>query len=144
MGGRLRTASPTNMGEIEDDDEKDDDLKIKGERLGMKKCLISTVGILAGGLLTGCMGIGPSVPKTRISGDLKSGRFMVEAPKNASINGFELSYSTNETRIRFTEYKAEMDPNVVEQSGKAQAAIIAATSQAIQSATEKAVEVLKK
>ena len=110
----------------------------------MKKLMMITVTMVAGLLLTGCMGISQSVPKTKISGDLKSGRFSIQAPKNASINGFELSYSTNETRIRFTEYKAEMDPNVVEQSGKAQASIIAATSQAIQAATEKAVEVLKK
>jgi hypothetical protein len=92
----------------------------------------------------GCTSVSQAVPKTKIRGDLKSGKFSVEAPKNASINGFELSYSTNETRIKFTEYKAEMDPNVVEQSGKAQAAIITATSAAIQAATEKAVEVLKK
>jgi len=110
----------------------------------MKKLMMMSGVVAAGVFLTGCMGISQSVPKTKISGDLKSGRFSIQAPKNASINGFELSYSTNETRIKFTEYKAEMDPNVVEQSGKAQAAIIAATSQAIQTATEKAVEALKK
>ncbi len=131
-GSRTRTTTRTK-----------DDFKRGGS--GMKKLTIMTMsGVLAAGvLLTGCMGISQSVPKTKISGDLKSGRFSIQAPKNASINGFELSYSTNETRIKFTEYKAEMDPNVVEQSGKAQAAIIAAT-RAIQTATEKAVEVLKK
>ncbi|HEY1170248.1 MAG TPA: hypothetical protein VGH19_02655 [Verrucomicrobiae bacterium] len=102
------------------------------------------VGLMVGVVCTGCTSVSQAVPKTRISGDLKSGKFSVEAPKNASINGFELSYSTNETRIKFTEYKAEMDPNVVEQSGKAQAAIITATSQAIQAATEKAVEAVRK
>ena len=108
------------------------------------KFMMMGLGMVVMGLCAGCTSLSQAVPKTRISGDLKSGRFSVEAPKNAAINGFELSYSTNETRIKFTEYKAEMDPNVVEQSGKAQAAIIAATSQAIQAATEKAVETLKK
>jgi len=108
------------------------------------KIMTVVLGVAVVGYTTGCTSVSQAVPKTKIRGDLKSGKFSVEAPKNASINGFELSYSTNETRIKFTEYKAEMDPNVVEQSGKAQAAIITATSQAIQAATEKAVEALKK
>ena len=131
--------------EIEDEDDDEDDLNKGGVMKNSKFMMVGLVAVLCGCTgVAGCTSLSQAVPKTKISGDLKSGKFSVEAPKNASINGFELSYSTNETRIKFTEYKAEMDPNVVEQSGKAQAAIITATSQAIQAATEKAVEVLKK
>jgi hypothetical protein len=94
---------------------------------------------LAGGLaaaLCGCM----SVPHTTIAGKLNGSPFLIEAPKDGDLTGFDLTADSNGVlRVHIDHLAVKMDPDVISQTGAAQAGIIAATGAVASNITAAAV-----
>ena len=79
---------------------------------------------LAGLALAGCTG----VPHTTIRGTLNGSPFLVEAPKDGDLTGFDLTADTNGVvRVHIEHLAVKMNPDVIGQSGAAQVGIIQAT-----------------
>lgn len=82
--------------------------------------LAGTITLACGALLlTGCAG----VPTTRITADLSKHRVTIDAPKDATLRGFDLSRDTNgDLHVKFQEYRARMNPDVLEAQTSREAA----------------------
>ena len=72
--------------------------------------------------LTGCMG-GPRerrdniTPATIVEGDMRTGKFRFEGPKNTEARGILIEHNTNGiTRVEIKSINTVVDPNVVGQS----------------------------
>jgi hypothetical protein len=87
--------------------------------------LPALTAVLALGLvLTGCM----STPHTTIAGKLNGSPFLIEAPKDGDLTGFDLTADSNGVlRVHIDHLSVKMNPEVIGQSGAAQAGIIQAT-----------------
>jgi hypothetical protein len=86
--------------------------------------------------LTGCM----SVPHTTITGRLNGSPFLIEAPKDGDLTGFDLTADSNGVlRVHIDHLAVKMNPDVISQTGSAQAAIIAATGAVASNITAAAV-----
>ena len=76
------------------------------------------------GTLAGCSG----VPHTTIAGKLNGSPFLIEAPKDGDLTGFDLTADSNGVvRVHIDHLAVKMNPDVIGQSGAAQAGIIQAT-----------------
>jgi hypothetical protein len=92
-------------------------------------------GLLALGL-AGCM----SVPHTTIAGKLNGSPFLIEAPKDGDLTGFDLTADSNGVvRVHIDHLAVKMDPDVISQTGAAQAGIITATGAVASNITAAAV-----
>ena len=70
--------------------------------------------------LCGCV----AVPHTTITGDLNKGTFTVKAPKDGDLQGLDIERGTNGTvRVHIDKHVVRMNPDVITQTGAAQAAI---------------------
>ena len=102
-------------------------------------CGMSTLaGILALALvgLTGCV----NVPHTTIAGKLNGSPFLIEAPKDGDLTGFDLTADSNGVlRVHIDHLAVKMDPDVISQTGSAQAGIIEATGMVASNITAAAV-----
>jgi hypothetical protein len=79
-------------------------------------------------VLTGCL----STPHTTIEGRINGSPFVVKAPKDGDLSGFELTAGTNGTvHIHIDHLAVKMNPDVISQTGTAQTAIIKATGDAV-------------
>jgi hypothetical protein len=86
--------------------------------------------------LSGCM----SVPHTTIAGKLNGSPFLIEAPKDGDMTGFDLTAGSNGVlRVHIDHLAVKMDPDVISQTGAAQAGIIAATGAVASNITAAAV-----
>ncbi len=86
--------------------------------------------------LTGCM----STPHTTIAGKLNGSPFLIEAPKDGDLTGFDLTADSNGVvRVHIDHLTVKMDPDVITQTGTAQAAIIQATGAVASNITAAAV-----
>jgi hypothetical protein len=86
--------------------------------------------------LSGCM----SVPHTTIAGKLNGSPFLIEAPKDGDLTGFDLTADSNGVlRVHIDHLAVKMDPDVISQTGAAQAGIIAATGAVASNITAAAV-----
>jgi hypothetical protein len=76
--------------------------------------------------LVGCVGcVGMSVPKTTISGSINNVPFKIESPKDSKLTGLEIqSDANNSIHIHIDSLEANMNPDVITMSGKAQVDII--------------------
>ena len=92
---------------------------------------------LAGALaLSGCV----STPHTTIEGTLNGSPFVIEAPKDGDLTGFDLTAETNgSVHVHIDHLAVKMNPDVIGQTGAAQTAIIAATGEAASNITQAAV-----
>ena len=104
------------------------------------RCRISTRSpALAGWLalaLTGCV----STPHTTIQGTLNGSPFVIKAPKDGDLTGFDLTADTNGVvRIHIDHLAVKMNPDVIGQTGAAQTAIIQATGEVASGITAAAV-----
>jgi hypothetical protein len=74
--------------------------------------------------LAGCS----SMPHTTIAGKLNGSPFLIEAPKDGDLTGFDLTADSNGVvRVHIDHLAVKMNPDVIAQSGAAQAGIIQAT-----------------
>lgn len=87
------------------------------------------MGIMAAGLAllaAGC--VSKVVPQTKITGSIGGKPFSLSTPKDSDLQGFEISAGTNgEVRVRLEKLTARTNPDVITQSGAAQAAIVEAS-----------------
>ena len=95
------------------------------------------VAAVAGALaLAGCVG----TPHTTIEGTLNGRPFVIEAPKDGDLTGFDLTAETNgAVHVHIDHLAVKMNPDVIGQTGAAQTAIIAATGAAASNITQAAV-----
>jgi hypothetical protein len=85
------------------------------------KCICLLMATLG---LAGCM----STPHTTIAGRLNGSPFLIEAPKDGDLTGFDLTADSNGVvRVHIDHLAVKMNPDVIGQSGAAQAGIIQAT-----------------
>ncbi len=109
-------------------------------KLNLKRALVrgalpvaAAVGALA---LSGCL----STPHTTIEGTLNGSPFVVKAPKDGDLTGFDLTSDTNgAVHVHIDHLAVKMNPDVIGQTGAAQTAIIAATGEAASNITQAAV-----
>lgn len=81
--------------------------------------------------LTGCL----STPHTTIEGTLNGCPFVVKAPKDGDLTGFDLVAATNgSVHVHIDHLAVKMNPDVISQTGTAQTAIIKATGDAVSGA----------
>jgi hypothetical protein len=74
-------------------------------------------------------------PHTTIQGTLNGSPFVVKAPKDGDLTGFDLVADTNGViRVHIDHLAVKMNPDVISQTGIAQTAIIKATGDAVASA----------
>ena len=86
--------------------------------------------------LAGCM----DVPHTTIAGKLNGSPFLIEAPKDRDLTGFDLTADSNGVvRVHIDHLAGEMNPDVISQTGAAQAAMISATGAVASNITAAAV-----
>ena len=86
--------------------------------------------------LAGCV----STPHTTIQGTLNGSPFVIEAPKDGDLTGFDLTADTNGVmRIHIDHLTVKMNPDVIGQTGAAQTAIIQATGEVASGITAAAV-----
>ncbi len=86
--------------------------------------------------LSGCL----STPHTTIEGTLNGSPFVVKAPKDGDLTGFDLTAETNgSVHVHIDHLAVKMNPDVIGQTGAAQTAIIAATGEAASNITQAAV-----
>lgn len=101
-------------------------LKARGVGHGARGGAILRVGCMVAGLvmLAGCS----SVPHTTIAGRLNGSPFLIEAPKDGDLTGFDLTADSNGVvRVHIDHLTVKMNPDVISQNGAAQAGIIQAT-----------------
>ena len=108
-------------------------------KLNLKQALMrralpaAVVGALA---LAGCV----STPHTTIEGTINGSPFVIEAPKDGDLTGFDLTAETNgAVHVHIDHLAVKMNPDVIGQTGAAQTAIIAATGEAASNITQAAV-----
>lgn len=92
---------------------------------------------LAATLLLAALASGGCVltPHTTIEGTLHGSPFLVKAPKDGDLTGFDLSADTNGVlHVHIDHLAVKMNPDVISQTGIAQTAIIKATGDAVSSA----------
>jgi hypothetical protein len=96
-----------------------------------------TVGLIAAALgLAGCM----STPHTTIAGKLNGSPFLIEAPKDGDLTGFDLIADSNGViRVHIDHLAVKMNPEVIGQTGSAEAGIIQATGTVASNITAAAV-----
>jgi starvation-inducible outer membrane lipoprotein len=88
-------------------------------------------------LLTGCI----HVPQTLIKGDMNKGTFSIAAPKDGTLEGFQLVRLTNGTlQITVQRHTVRMNPDVIQQTAAGQAQIIQATAQGVGAALGEALK----
>lgn len=81
--------------------------------------------------LTGCL----STPHTTIEGRLNGSPFLVKAPKDGDLSGFDLIAGSNgAVHVHIDHLAVKMNPDVISQTGTAQTAIIKATGDAVSGA----------
>jgi hypothetical protein len=86
--------------------------------------------------LTGCL----ATPQTTISGKLNGSPFLITAPKDGDLAGFDLTSDTNGVlRVHIEHLTVKMNPDVVGQTGLAQREIIQAAGEAASNITAAAV-----
>lgn len=86
--------------------------------------------------LTGCV----STPHTTIQGMLNGSPFVIKAPKDGDLTGFDLTADTNGVvRVHIDHLAVKMNPDVIGQTGAAQTAIIQATGEVASGITAAAV-----
>lgn len=80
-----------------------------------------------------CLGVGcVSVPRTMIKGNMTTGEFQIAAPKDGTLEGFQLTRLTNGAiQITIQKHTVRMSPEVIQQTAAGQAQIIQATSQGV-------------
>ena len=89
---------------------------------------ITVLASLTAVLLTGCV----NVPRTLISGDMSKGTFSIAAPKDGTLEGFQLVRMTNGAiQISVQRHSVRMNPDVIAQTAAGQAQIIHATAQGV-------------
>jgi hypothetical protein len=106
---------------------------IYGQSSKLKLRLISSLVplALAASFLTGCL----STPHTTIEGTINGSPFLVKAPKDGDLTGFDLTAGTNGTvHVHIDHLAVKMNPDVISQTGTAQTAIIKATGDAVSGA----------
>ena len=108
--------------------------------LNLKQALMRRVVPLAAALgalaLSGCV----STPHTTIEGTLNGRPFVIEAPKDGDLTGFDLMAETNgAVHVHIDHLAVKMNPDVIGQTGAAQTAIIAATGEAASNVARAAV-----
>jgi hypothetical protein len=82
--------------------------------------MLATLGLALGGC--------SSVPHTTIAGKLNGSPFLIEAPKDGDLTGFDLTADSNGVvRVHIDHLAVKMNPDVIGQNGAAQAGIIQAT-----------------
>lgn len=73
-----------------------------------------------------------NVPKTLISGDMNTGKFSISAPKDGTLEGFQLTRLTNGAiQITVQRHTVRMNPDVIQQTAAGQAQLIQATGQTV-------------
>jgi hypothetical protein len=93
-------------------------------RSAWKAAALALALTLAG---AGCV----STPHTTIRGTLNGSPFVVQAPKDGDLTGFDLTADTNgSVRVHSEHLAVKMNPDVIGQTGAAQTAIIQATGEA--------------
>jgi len=109
---------------------------------GFRDFLLKGDPITAGGdrlfqsLVPGCAG----QPHTTIEGTLNGSPFVIEAPKDGDLTGFDLMADTNgAVHVHIDHLAVKMNPDVIGQTGAAQTAIIAATGDVAADITQAAV-----
>ena len=86
--------------------------------------------------LAGCM----STPHTTIAGKLNGSPFLIEAPKDGDLTGFDLTADSNGiVRVHIDHLAVKMNPEVIGQTGSAEAGIIQATGNVASNITAAAV-----
>lgn len=81
--------------------------------------------------LTGCV----ATPHTTIEGRVNGSPFLVKAPKDGDLTGFDLTADTNgAVHVHIDHLAVKMNPDVISQTGTAQTAIIKATGDAVSGA----------
>ncbi len=92
------------------------------------RCALAFGAALA---LSGCV----LTPHTTIEGTLNGSPFVVKAPKDGDLTGFDLVADTNGViHVHIDHLAVKMNPDVISQTGLAQTAIIKATGDAVASA----------
>lgn len=101
----------------------------------MKK-LITAVGVITCLGLTGCT-VGQSVPKLKLSVNMKTGEVTLNNPKDTTIKNYRTEIGTNGAVIvTFDSLTTVMNPDVITTTGDAQAKMIGAVGTAILQATQ--------
>ena len=99
---------------------------------GSRVALVVALGLA----LAGCS----SVPHTTIAGKLNGSPFLIEAPKDGDLTGFDLTADSNGVvRVHIDHLAVKMNPDVISQNGVAQAGIIQATGMVASNITAAAV-----
>ena len=94
-------------------------------------CLARCLFLSAAMTLGGCV----MTPHTTIQGTLNGSPFLVKAPKDGDLTGFDLVADTNGVvRVHIDHLAVKMNPDVISQTGLAQTAIIKATGDALSNA----------
>lgn len=94
------------------------------------KLALSLMAALA---CAGCMNL--IVPKTEIKGSIAGQPFSVVSPKDSTLEGLQISASTNgNVTVSINSLTAKMNPDVISMTGAAQVQLIDAISSAIQAA----------
>jgi hypothetical protein len=111
---------------------------ISGNRRGpLLHRLAPALGLALSFALAGCV----STPHTTIQGTLNGSPFVIKAPKDGDLTGFDLTADTNGVmRIHIDHLTVKMNPDVIGQTGAAQTAIIQATGEVASGITAAAVE----
>ena len=109
-------------------------IKLNIKQALMRRALpAAVVGALA---LAGCV----STPHTTIEGTINGSPFVIEAPKDGDLTGFDLTAETNgAVHVHIDHLAVKMNPDVIGQTGAAQTAIIAATGEAASNVAQAAV-----
>ncbi len=81
-----------------------------------------------------------STPHTTIAGRLNGSPFLIEAPKDGDLTGFDLTADSNGVvRVHIDHLAVKMNPEVIGQTGSAEAGIIQATGNVASNITAAAV-----
>jgi hypothetical protein len=105
-------------------------------RMREGKFLPGAAAVLAATVLGGCM----MTPHTTIQGTLNGSPFVVKAPKDGDLTGFDLVAGSNGViHVHIDHLAVKMNPDVISQTGIAQTAIIKATGDAVSGAAAAAV-----
>ncbi len=86
---------------------------------------------VAAWVFAGCV----SPPHTTIQGTVNGSPFLIQAPKDGDLTGFDLTAATNgAVHVHLDHLAVKMNPDVIGQTGAAQTAIIKATGDAVSGA----------
>jgi len=81
-----------------------------------------------------------STPHTTIAGKLNGSPFLIEAPKDGDLTGFDLTADSNGViKVHIDHLAVKMNPEVIDQTGTAEANIIQATGTVASNITAAAV-----